>query len=212
MLKQNSHPALAHGLTLIELVMVLIIIGALAGLVVTQVGGAVERAESDSTVATMRTVHEAIEGYMNDQGELLLPDPLAKDSARSVAPQIRYLFINPDTETPEPTFDPHTKRGWRGPYLKTQVDQVFLTDAEAASRGLGDRSGFTDAFGLNDDPAVLDGWGNPLVIHHEDVTYESGGPFWRIYYLTSAGPDGLLETPPTTGDDLRTEVHRERLP
>lgn len=205
-------PAIETAFTLIELVMVLVIIGTLAGLVVTQVGGSVERAESDSTQSVMRTVHEAIDGYINDNGDILMPNPVMKELARQNAPQLRYLFINPDTETPEPTYDPHMAMGWRGPYIKTNLNQIYLTDAEAASRDAAERSGFTGEYGLNDDPSVLDGWANPLVIHYEDVTYVSGGPVWRVHYLTSAGPDGALETSPNIGDDIRVEVHRERLP
>lgn len=205
-------PKIQPGFSLIELVMVLVIIGMLAGLVVSQVGGSVERVESDSTQATMHTVREAIESFMHDNGDLLMPNPMMKDLARQNAPQLCYLFINPDTETPEPTFDPQTATGWRGPYIKTQSEQIFLTDAQASSRGLSERVGFTGDFGLNEDPTVFDGWSNPLVINFEDMTYTPGGPTWRIYYLASAGPDGSLETPPTTGDDIRVEIHRERLP
>ena len=99
--------------------------------------------------------------------------------------------------------------GWRGPYLKQKIDSFYLTDSEATSRGEPERLGFTAQYGLDDDPAVLDGWSLPLVIVSEDVTYASGA-VWRIYYLESAGPDGELAPPPNLEDDLRVEIHRER--
>ena len=83
-------------------------------------------------------------------------------------PQLRYLFINPLTENTLTTADagstdmmvtynPAYRLGWRGPYVVANNGSVYTINAAA---------GFLEQYGENGDPAVLDGWGNPIVIQN----------------------------------------------
>ena len=101
--QQSGYPLrLRRGLTLIELVVVLIVIGLLAGLVAPQILGRV----SDARVTTAKTQIEllgvALENYHLDNG--VYPSSQQGLSALRVRPS-----GIPDA------------RNWRGPYLKKDV-------------------------------------------------------------------------------------------
>ena len=76
-------------------------------------------------------------------------------------------------ETPVPGNDPFTRVGWNGPYLSAGGG-VYTVDAA---------HGFGTTYGLDNDPAVLDGW------HHPVVLVVLGSRAWP----QSAGPNGVLE-------------------
>ncbi len=181
------------GLTLLELVVVLAILAAVAGILVPMVanivsgpsiklspGGEGKSAQQVVTEATLGRIREAImgsggdPGYYGDLGAL----PWPPDGSRQDYPQMRYLFVNPRTEDATNDFDPDTCRGWRGPYLlgSTGCFQVDLT------------RGFGQAYGETGDPALIDAWGLPIVIalRNEDGRTNA--------YLVSAGKDAILGT------------------
>ena len=133
-------------------------------------------------------------------------------------PQLRYLFINPLTEntltTADPgstdttvTYDPAYRLGWRGPYLVANNLSVYTINTA---------TGFLEQYGENGDPAVMDGWGNPIVIQCPSLL--PGGQLTADgsldVRLVSAGPNGIVEINPAastaallsgsspTGDDV----------
>jgi hypothetical protein len=186
---------------LIELLVVLMVLVAVAGIVIPNVtdlrfgfDGDRKTASEIATEKTLMEVRSAIlgadgkKGLWRDLGErdTLFPRTIAE------------LFVLP-TDLPGPPlspqrmilpdslkiFDPNTGLGWRGPYVMDS----------------GARHGVTNIYGNVNDPAILDGWGRPIVIQVPDAE--------RIR-LVSAGADGILSTPPATamptlaacGDDI----------
>lgn len=128
------------GLTLLELVMVLVILTALAAGVVAVVDGIAigndnKTIEHVATETSMREIREAILGTRSKQGAWA---DLGQIPARFPS-SVSELFLADHPVYGD--FDPITRIGWRGPYLV-------------------DASG-KDSSNL---PTVVDGWGNPFHI------------------------------------------------
>lgn len=179
----------ATGFTLVELLAVLAILGMVGGMVVMTVSrgmtvtdgaGRTVTSEEAVTRTTLREVEKALLGYGNQAGyhahNLELPTRIAG------------LLIDVDNRG---AYDFATKRGWNGPYL-------FDTGArygDVVESG----DNFTTAYGTNSDPAILDGWGKPIILQQPDSIHAR---------LVSAGPNHVLETDPNDaidsdrGDDL----------
>jgi len=167
----------ASGFTIIELVVVVAILAALAGMVVPLLGATTDDSMLKATKVNLSHVRDVImgnperPGYFSDIGKL--PEIMAD------------LFIIPDGESP---YNRNTRRGWRGPYV-TNASGTYAIDVTR---------GFTSVYcyaGLptRDDPAILDAWRNPLVIQRPaSGTVEQKSLFTRI---VSAGPDGIINTP-----------------
>jgi type II secretory pathway pseudopilin PulG len=180
------------GLSLVELLVVLAVLLVTAGIVVpllssVRLGSSQKTAEEIATEQTLLSVRRAIQGgpgqpgYSSDLGGGRLPRTLAD------------LFVAP-ASLPESlrSFDPGVRLGWRGPYLQFSG---ALLDAD----GLFDPE---DIYGTNQDPAVLDGWGRPIVLQFPIVAEPLRSENAR---LVSAGRNGELETPrsrvrPVEGD------------
>ena len=96
-------------------------------------------------------------------------------------PQLHFLFVNPFTDDMAPTFNPVTRRGWRGPYLVDNGSRYRVQPTD----------GFMTMYGQAGDYAVTDAWGRPLVVQQDANT--------SAWYLVSAGQDGNLLT---THDNL----------
>ena len=82
-------------------------------------------------------------------------------------------------------FDPVYRVGWRGPYVVANNGSVYTINAT---------TDFLEQYGENGDPAVLDGWGNPIVIQNPGLTSDGG----QDVRLVSAGPNGIVDINPTT--------------
>jgi type II secretory pathway pseudopilin PulG len=171
--------------TLLELLVVLVVLIALAVLVIPQFtdlrfGFAGDR-KTAQQIATERTLNLVSEAILGGSGQKGLWLDLGNQDA-NLPQTIAELFV---PRVGWPDFDPNTRRGWRGPYLL----------------GSGARYGVTDAYGNADDPAVLDGWGQPVVIQLPDADH---------IRVVSKGEDGVLDTPPAVnlptlascGDDV----------
>jgi prepilin-type N-terminal cleavage/methylation domain-containing protein len=234
-----------RGLTLLELLVVLTILVALATLVVPQLSYLGQGSQQIATRENLQRLQELlVNHYIPDLGGSVastgsgvaanpagnLPRPnmvVFPNGSRQDHPQLRYLFINPDTETPFPTPDANilTTRHWQGPYVTHQGARFGQVNSKSA----GYLNGFTDVYGVADtastdssgntiitspgDPTVVDAWGNPIVIQvptavqPNDPAGTTGSSYAR---LVSAGPNGVIETDesvpmPTTaqrGDDV----------
>lgn len=186
------------GLTLIELIVVLTILIALAGLAVPLVGGNAERARDTATETTLQRLRDVIlNRYLVDVPvRIPVEYPIDGSTETVIAPPtIRALFQRPPDVAP---YHPTTQLGWNGPYF-LETGARFPSDPDAVARG------FTEPLGLPGEPAVLDSWGNPIVIRPEwleqpDADNPANNPvpvlFWK---LVSAGRDGNLNT---TGDNV----------
>ncbi len=112
------------GLTLIELVVVLIVIGLLAGLVAPQILGRVGDARTTTAKAQVELLAVALENYRLDNG--IYP---------STSQGLEALRSRP-AGTPEP-------RNWRGPYLRKAVpSDPWGRPYVYRSPGQKDRNGF----------------------------------------------------------------------
>jgi type II secretory pathway pseudopilin PulG len=155
----------ASGLTLIELLVVLMVLIAVAGIVIPNVTESRNFAQQTVTEQTLMRVRAAImgdervPGLWRDLGGHELDPPLS----------ISDLFVR---RVEWPRFDPNTRLGWHGPYIQPTGVSI---DEELASEG----------YGNVDDPAILDGWGRPIVIQ------DAGTLQIR---LVSGGADRLLNT------------------
>jgi prepilin-type N-terminal cleavage/methylation domain-containing protein len=191
-----------HGLTLMELLVVLVILAAIAGIVVAVVPNSSDDARVQVTRTNMTQLQAVIlGGFKADMTEdirrsqptyQVLPRPgyfalnnsIPPNGPRPNKPQLRYLFRNPGpfgitmtqglAETNSPSFDPATGHGWRGPYILPGIGKYPEPDAV----------NFTTDYGEKDDPTVLDGWGHPIVIIENALTGTAE--------LRSAGKDGIL--------------------
>lgn len=156
-----------RGFTLIELVLVVMILGIIAGLVVPLLGGFSQIStptgpKSDRqivTETTMQTVRDAImgtdarPGAWTDMGQRPADFPTNPNA-------VLYETFNGVS-----TFDPVTKIGWRGPYL----------------------SGMTQ---------VVDAWGNAVVIQVDfDNNGTLTADEVRYARLVSGGENGTVDTP-----------------
>ena len=169
-------------LTLAELVVVLFILVALAGLATPLCSEQMAVAAQSTTLATLTRTRDALEQYWLDTKFLTLDGVLTTaDEAHRF--DIQWLFNNPVTGDRTLGFDRTSRIGWNGPYL------LNTTTEPAAIDGL------------------IDGWQHNLVV--QDVNPSAT---IRDVRIVSPGPDGLVHIPaamPTAaltnsniGDDL----------
>jgi len=203
-----------RGLTLMEMVVVLFVLVALAGLIVPLIGHMGEDARQQATHATLARVAEAIVGpggyeeamrFARDGADaqfighgtgLPWPSPAEISAGRADHPQLRYLFVRPtdlkdyDPSSAQRFYDPVARVGWRDAWLSPTTATAYAVNVS---------NGFTVAYGEGDggenpsadDPAPTDGWVNPIVIQ-----LPNADPDERANVrLVSAGPDGVLDTP-----------------
>jgi hypothetical protein len=184
------------GLTLAELLVVVAILVVLGSLVLPAVGHYMSDSRDAITRQSLTRLRDVIAvTYWSDMQSLPRPDAVVSPS-RAHHPQLRYLFVNPNTEGATLAYDPVYRRGWRGPYLVQAQGAAYTT------------ASFSNLYGENGDPAVPDGWGRPMVIQNPG-TLADGRLDVRV---VSAGPDGVLTVPATmatlaltsvdTGDDV----------
>jgi len=203
-----------RGLTLLELLVVLAILISLATIVVPVVSNFGRQSQQVATRENLLRLQELlVNQYMADMksasgsGELPRPN-LAKfpSSTRKNHPQLRYLFVNPDTEDVSQAAGTTllSPRQWKGPYVR-HAGARYVLDAVGH---------FTEAYGVGDvwntatppvlttsgDPTVLDAWGRPIVIQEPNTTSTPYAPdaVDKTYArLVSAGPNGIIDTPET---------------
>ena len=175
--------------SLIELVVVLVILVAVAGVVVGLVGGSINQSRQDATRVNLERIREVIvgsadqPGYVGDMRQYPHPGDALILAGREDHPQLNFLFRNPEDNDVTNDFDPISKLGWRGPYLLHSTG----TYSEEVERN------FFDDYGEDGDPAMIDAWGNPIIIQEPSV----GTPEEREINtrLISAGSDGVIDTP-----------------
>ncbi len=92
----------AAGFTLIELIVVIVVLGLLAGLVAPQIFGRVSEAKAVTARSQLELIGAALDGYRLDTG-----------TYPTTAQGLNALLTRP-TESPVPS-------QWRGPYLRKQV-------------------------------------------------------------------------------------------
>ncbi len=208
-----------RGLTLLELLVVLAILIALATLVTPVISTLGRKSQQVSTRENLLRLQELIlNRYIPDMGELPRPSTITAD--RLDHPQLRYLFINPDTEDIAKTTGATilSSRRWQGPYLthggaRYTVDDGGTVDRNFITRyGLGDVVATDGTYTRHGDPTVLDAWGRPIVIQEPpgNVTIPVNGTDTTVAgktcaRLVSAGANGILDTDYTIGMPTATQ-------
>jgi len=158
-----------RGLTLIELLLVVALLVALASAVLPRLNAVADDASTRATLESMRAVRNASCGTLDDPGFV--------NTVGSLPNTIDDLFTN---HTGAPAYNPLTKKGYRANGYLQSNGAVFSVNTT---------TGFTAAYCYNDgvDAAVLDGWNRPLVIQTSP-----NNP--KLKRLISAGPDGFINT------------------
>ena len=193
-----------RGLTLLEIVVVLVILVALAGLLLPMFGSLAFQSEANSTLENLRRLQELIiNRYVPDMKDAYLtggssppsgsspaanPDGLPRLSANASPPQLKYLYVDPNAGTSSAGYNQGTGLGWNGPYVLTGQGIYPGMSSSAATNGFASGG----AFGTNNDPTPLDAWGNPIVIVPV-YNAPNGTSQGQLYYvLISAGSTGTL--------------------
>lgn len=158
------------GLTLVELVVVLAVIAALAGVLTPVYTGVVADANERATTASLYRIGESTARYWSD-AKLVPLDGISTTAIESERFEMQWLFFNPVSNDRVQDFDPYTKIGWRGPYLlaSTGDPDISLT------------------------PFMVDAWNNTIVMQDVDSTATV-----RDVRIVSAGPDGVVDIPSST--------------
>ncbi|MEO1525750.1 MAG: prepilin-type N-terminal cleavage/methylation domain-containing protein [Planctomycetota bacterium] len=178
-----------RGLTLLELLLVLVILTALGTMLIPSLSWMGERSQRLATQENLRRLREVIVNqYEVDMGSLPRPrSDLFSGGAptRMNHPQLVYLFVNPDThEDGDPSNDFNIEgtvlvgRRWQGPYLQHAGLEYYANDVDGS---LATGTNFTVRYGVGNettrvgDPAVTDAWGHPIVIQEPDADTDDDG-------------------------------------
>lgn len=219
--------------TLLELLVVISILATLAGVLLVSLSGVQHKASGDLTVHELAQVKAAILGFRADTGFLPKQGPFALTSDGGSVPvpaegeawfdspaNFTQVLINPLAGTGHPleTFNPDTRRGWRGPYLTRSAEGAVVVGDGLALDG---RSGNLDqgtllaALPSIADPfprspltagiGVVFNWtnasGDPLPQHGRPfLLFDLADP--NRARVIGLGPDGRFSPLPATGDLL----------
>jgi prepilin-type N-terminal cleavage/methylation domain-containing protein len=227
-IRVRRHPCRRSGLTLLEMLVVLVILVATATMIVPIVGGFGSKSQQVSTRENFARLQELlVNQYKADMGELPRPGSLglSANPPRNDHPQLRYLFINPDTENITNTTGTNflSARVWRGPYVlhrgsrlpstsSSSPDPFFGVTPDPTVFGIGDVVDSQGNITSPGDPTVIDAWGHPVVIQvPSDPTYSrlvSAGPNGKIDTLESVNMPDNTSTATGRGDDVLFFLYR----
>ncbi len=170
-------------LTLAELVVVLFILVALAGLAAPLCSGQMNTAAHTTTQATLAHSRDALQQYWLDT-KLLTLDGIGSVATEATRFDLEWLLADPVSGNRVVSFDRNTRSGWNGPYMLAAT-----TPVDAITAGF------------------VDGWNRTLV-----VQYVNPGSLIRDVRIVSGGPDGVIDISAATassalnannvGDDL----------
>lgn len=179
-----------------ELCVVVVILASLAGLAIHVANGSTAEAAKSATSAQLSTLRQSILGLAD--GATI---PSYRRDCRTIPLVVADLLRRRTAPPAVEPFDPATGFGWRGPYLHVPRG-TYVPDSQAPPPA----RGFLDRYGTSDptdprfpDPAVLDGWGNPIVLQFPNVDGNPNPPHTQLEArharLVSAGENGRIDTP-----------------
>jgi type II secretory pathway pseudopilin PulG len=176
--------SLRKAFTIIELIVVLCVVAALAGLSLPILSGTHSIAANATTQSTLREISQATSHYWADC-KLLKLDGVTTIATEAERFQIRWLFRNPQTDTTNISFDINSSIGWNGPYLLSPTGSPIQ---------------FVDV-------AMIDAWNKAVVFQDPN---SAANP--RDVRIVSGGANGTIDIPAnvatssldtaTIGDDL----------
>ena len=178
-------------LTLMELLVVLAILAALAAILVPLLSSSMQITVSKdasgnsitkspqqiATEATMKQLRDTIAGTPDRPG--YWNDVLAySGDPNQLHITIGDLFNNNRLPSSLQQFNPNTRRGWRGPYLLNETGTYPDPTLQANIV-----RGFTSDYGAKGDSAMIDAWGNPIVIQWPtgtSIQWPTGDPIGHV--------------------------------
>lgn len=173
--------------------MVIVVLATLAGLLSTVIQDRQIDASAVGTATTLTAIRDAIAGASR-----IAPGATSYAAdMRSYPRHIADLLRPPPAATP---YDPNTRVGWRGPYLRAPTVPYQPSPVH----------GFSVAYGTPGHPVIDDhwrhdqdgiGWQSAIVLQYPDADDDGGEPTEaeRLHVrIVSAGPDGILDTPGTS--------------
>ena len=195
--KMRIYQSKRNGLTLVELIVVLTILVALAGLVVPRLTSTTESARGRAARSSLVEVRDAVFQYWTDCKYDI--DALTTNRRIQLGDlftaRVGFQVFNPAV--------PDSDLGWNGPYL--EQNGTYTVTGNAATD-------YTTLYGGNLDPAVLDPWLRPFVIQEvnplvpvgiaRDVRIVSAGPDGKFDIAESTPSQGLMSGAVASGDDL----------
>lgn len=122
-----------RAVTLVELLLVTALVAGVAGVGLVAMGSTAERADAELAASQCASVAEAARRFARDMGEpprlvaelLQSPDPATAEGG--------WWWRGDGTPAARlRAWDPATRRGWAGPYLRADPDQGALAEAEEA--------------------------------------------------------------------------------
>ncbi len=193
------------GFTLIEILAVILIVGILATILISQLGGADDAARISTTRSKLQTLSLAINAYELDFGDY---PPSSFNDEQGVPNDGTNVGV-------EALVVALWSNGYDAGDLSSEVDSLRNVDGDHSGKKLTD-------FGNRTLPEIVDAWGNPIAyIHRRDYEvpnreYLTEDPdtgeeirsiptahrnpeldtfyCYRSYQLISAGPDALFGT------------------
>jgi prepilin-type N-terminal cleavage/methylation domain-containing protein len=190
---KNTMPQ-RQGLTLIELVIVLIILVAISSIIVPRFAGLRDTANDTTTRASLVAIRDAMIIYFEDTKSIPLPGPtgtpdtVATDNQRF---HVRWLFDNPVTGEAVADFDTDFRRGWNGPYLVSHTGTYKIDPG----------NNLTADYGSHGDKCVRDSYtGSPIVVQWANAPSRPCD-----LRVVSAGPNGIIDIQPDVSTELLTE-------
>ena len=211
-MQRHLNPA-GNGFSLIELLVVITIIGILAGLGMTMLGGAQRDAEEQTCKATILSLTSALDSYKNDRRHGAFP-PTSLEGKKGLG-----KLMNRTNMGAESLFVALSSPSFKGdkPAEEMGDDSFANLDEDQSQKSM-------TVFGATDLFSFLDPWGNPFAYFNaadyadpklRSYRMESGDDVtvrpWKntktksyfqptSYQLFSAGPDGEFNTEDDIGN------------
>ncbi|MCA9216156.1 MAG: hypothetical protein KDB27_23975 [Planctomycetales bacterium] len=162
--------------SLIELLVVISLLAALATLLVPMFSTVIHDANQVATKRSLAEVRDSVIDYWNDTKHVTL-DGITTVATEANRFDTDWLFANPVTGDSTVDFDINTRIGWRGPYLVESTGNVVTAGS----------------------PYVIDAWNGEIEIQDVD-----SAAALRDVRIVSGGPDGTIDIPAATATSSLT--------
>ena len=137
-------PIMRRAFTVLELLVVVAILAALAGIAVSAVDRGQERSSADLVTTELGRIAEAVRQFRSDVGRS--PKLLAELMQSPTNTDTLGGWWWPGAQLPvPPLYDPAIRRGWNGPYLQAEFRSFKDSDSSGPLVGVRGQDRFSDA-------------------------------------------------------------------